>query len=123
MSRADTPLFQRGNWVLNYSARRILWYSRRSKNDIWEESVGKWWFPRFIRCLLFAAPFALLCLAQYSPPSVSNTEIDSPYRETFCKNTVFVSFDDENCQNFLSIADFHNFSFGVLMQFTEKAIF
>ena len=64
------------------------------------------------RCFLFAAPFALLCFVQYSPPSISNTEIDSPFRKIFCKNTVFVSFDDENSQNFPSIADFHKFRLG-----------
>lgn len=53
---SDTRVFQRGNWVLNYSARSILRYPRRNGTDPREESVGKW-FSRFTRYLLFAAPF------------------------------------------------------------------
>ena len=62
VSRADTRLFQRGNWVLNYSARRILRYPRRSKTDIREKKALESGFrvsPRCSFCLLCSF-FALL---------------------------------------------------------------
>ena len=88
-------LFQRGNWVLNYSARRILSVSPKEQDRYsGEENAGKW-FPRFTAVLLlFAVLLFLRCSSAAQDLWASNCSrtpaIDNPYREMFPKNTPFL---------------------------------